>query len=139
MTWTDQIGSLLKQYTSGGAAAAPAPDVHAHFDELAKAAPASEIADGLSVAFKSDKTPAFGQMLYAFQQFHRRSKSRRHQSAARLRSSGHPHHAAFGRGTCRDSRTRRRRASDARAGAEAFAASGPRARYASALNESFRR
>jgi hypothetical protein len=63
MTWTDQIGSLLKQYTSGGAAAAPAPDVHAHFDELAKAAPASEIADGLSAAFKSDKTPAFGQML----------------------------------------------------------------------------
>ena len=63
MTWTDQIGSLLKQYTSGGAAAAPAPDVHAHFDQVAGAAPISEIADGLSAAFKSDKTPAFGQML----------------------------------------------------------------------------
>jgi hypothetical protein len=63
MTWTDQIGSLLKQYTSGGAAAAPAPDVHAHFDQVAQAAPISEIADGLSAAFKSDKTPAFGQML----------------------------------------------------------------------------
>jgi hypothetical protein len=63
MTWTDQIGNLLKQYTSGGAAAAPAPDVHAHFDQVAEAAPASAIADGLSAAFKSDKTPAFGQML----------------------------------------------------------------------------
>src|SRR5271157_5364025 len=63
MTWSDQIGSLLKQYTSGGAAAAPAPDVHAHFDQVAQAAPISEIADGLSAAFKSDKTPAFGQML----------------------------------------------------------------------------
>src|SRR5215469_103892 len=63
MTWTDQIGNLLKQYTSGGAAAAPAPDVHAHFDQVAAAAPASALAEGLSAAFKSDQTPAFGQML----------------------------------------------------------------------------
>lgn len=64
MTWTDQVGNLLKQYTtSGGAAAQPAPDVHAHFDQVAQAAPASAIAEGLSAAFKSDKTPAFGQML----------------------------------------------------------------------------
>jgi len=65
MTWTDQLGGLLKQYSSGGAAAAaqPAPDVHAHFDQMAQAAPASVIAEGLSAAFKSDKTPAFGEML----------------------------------------------------------------------------
>ena len=63
MTWTDQIGNLLKQYTSGGAAAAPAPDVHAHFDQVAEAAPCSALAEGLSAAFKSDQTPAFGQML----------------------------------------------------------------------------
>lgn len=63
MTWTDQLGNLLKQYTSGGAAAAPAPDVHAHFDQVAQAAPASVIAEGLTAAFNSDKTPAFGQML----------------------------------------------------------------------------
>ena len=63
MTWTDQIGNLLKQYTSGGAAAAPAPDVHAHFDQVAEAAPSSALAEGLSAAFKSDQTPAFGQML----------------------------------------------------------------------------
>jgi len=64
MTWTDQLGNLLKKYTSGGgAAAAPAPDVHAHFDQVAQAAPASVIAEGLTAAFNSDKTPAFGQML----------------------------------------------------------------------------
>lgn len=63
MTWTDQLGGLLKQYSSGGAAAQPAPDVHAHFDQMAQAAPASAIAEGLSAAFKSDKTPAFGEML----------------------------------------------------------------------------
>ena len=63
MTWTDQLGNLLKQYTSGGAAAQPAPDVHAHFDQVAQAAPTSFIAESLAAAFKSDKTPAFGQML----------------------------------------------------------------------------
>jgi hypothetical protein len=38
----------LKQYSSGGAATQTAPDVNAHFDEVAKAAPASVIADGLA-------------------------------------------------------------------------------------------
>src|ERR1700690_3243277 len=63
MAWTDKVGNLIKQYSSGGAAAAPAPDVHAHFDEMAQAAPTSAIAEGLTAAFNSDKTPAFGQML----------------------------------------------------------------------------
>jgi hypothetical protein len=63
MTWLDQVGNLLKQYTSGGAAAAPAPDVHAHFDQVAGAAPPGTIAEGLAAAFRSDQTPAFGQML----------------------------------------------------------------------------
>jgi len=63
MTWTDKLGNLLKQYTSGGAAAAPAPDVHAHFDQVAQDAPTSVIAEGLTAAFNSDRTPAFGQML----------------------------------------------------------------------------
>src|ERR1700759_2403078 len=65
MTWTDKIGSLLSQYTSGGAgtAAQPAPDAHAHYDEVAQAAPPNVLAEGLTAAFNSDKTPAFGQML----------------------------------------------------------------------------
>src|SRR5271154_7102214 len=64
MGWMDKVGGLLKQYASGtGAAAAPAPDVHAHFDEVAQAAPASAITEGLTAMFNSDKTPAFGQML----------------------------------------------------------------------------
>jgi hypothetical protein len=63
MSWTDRVGSLLKQYTSGGAAAQPAPDVHAHFDQVAQEAPPGAIAEGLTAAFNSDKTPAFGQML----------------------------------------------------------------------------
>jgi hypothetical protein len=64
MSWMDKIGGLLKQYTSGsGAAAAPAPDVHAHFDQVAEAAPTSAIAEGLAAAFRSDQTPAFETMV----------------------------------------------------------------------------
>ena len=63
MSWLNQVGNLLQQYTSGGAAAAPAPDVHAHFDQVAQAAPSSVIAEGLAAAFRSNQTPAFGQML----------------------------------------------------------------------------
>jgi hypothetical protein len=61
----DQVGNLLKQYTSGGAAAATAPaqDVNGHFDQVASAAPQSAIAEGLAAAFHSDQTPAFGNML----------------------------------------------------------------------------
>ena len=64
MPWMDQVGSLLKQYTGGAAAAAaPAPDVNAHFDQVAAAAPAGTLAAGLAAAFHSDQTPAFGNML----------------------------------------------------------------------------
>ena len=63
MSWLDDVGKVLKQYTSGGAAAAPAPDVHAHFDQVMQAAPSGTIAEGLAAAFRSDRTPAFGQLL----------------------------------------------------------------------------
>jgi hypothetical protein len=63
MSWLNQVGSLLKQYSSSGAAATPTADVHTHFDQVAQAAPSSVIADGLAAAFRSDQTPAFGQML----------------------------------------------------------------------------
>jgi len=65
MSWMDQVGSLLKKYTAGGtaAAAAPAPDVHAHFDQVAQAAPPSAMAEGLAAAFRSDQTPPFGTMV----------------------------------------------------------------------------
>jgi hypothetical protein len=64
MSWTDKVGGLLKQYvTGGGAAAQPAPDVHAHFDQVSQAVPSGVLAEGLAAAFRSDSTPAIGQML----------------------------------------------------------------------------
>ncbi len=62
MGWMDQLGGLMQQY--GGASAQPAHDqVNDHFDQFSQTAPQSALADGLSAAFRSDQTPAFGQML----------------------------------------------------------------------------
>src|SRR4026207_1649115 len=60
--WINQVGDLLGQY--GGTAAPRAPDtVYNDFDQLAQTAPQSALAEGLSEAFRSDRTPPFGQML----------------------------------------------------------------------------
>lgn len=64
MSWTDKIGNLLQQYATGsGAAAQPAPDVNQHFDQVSQAVPSGVLAEGISAAFKSDRTPELGQML----------------------------------------------------------------------------
>lgn len=61
MSWMNQLGGLLQQYT--GASAAQAPETVDHdFDEIAQVAPKWAIADGLAEAFRSDQTPAFGEM-----------------------------------------------------------------------------
>ena len=57
----DQLSGVLSQYTSGSAE--PPADVHAHFDQVAQAAPQGDIAQGLAAAFRSNQTPAFGQMV----------------------------------------------------------------------------
>ena len=53
MSWMNQIGSVLKNYASGAAGTQMAPDVNAHFDEVAKAAPSSAIADGLAARWST--------------------------------------------------------------------------------------
>ncbi|MDQ3817894.1 MAG: hypothetical protein M3362_09400 [Acidobacteriota bacterium] len=58
----DQLGGLLQQYAGAQAAEAPAT-VHDDFDQVAEQAPQSNLADGLSAAFRSDQTPPFGQMV----------------------------------------------------------------------------
>ncbi len=57
----DQVGDLLKQYGSGSGQVPG--HVDQHFEQVAQAAPSSSIADGIAAAFRSDQTPAFGQML----------------------------------------------------------------------------
>lgn len=62
MNWLSELGGILQQYSGTGAAPAP-EDVHDHFEQTAQAAPLGVIAEGLSAAFRSDQTPAFGQMV----------------------------------------------------------------------------
>jgi hypothetical protein len=61
MTLLDQVTSVLKQYTGG-----TTPNVAnatEHFDQVAQGTPHNVIAEGLSAAFHSDQTPAFGNMV----------------------------------------------------------------------------
>jgi hypothetical protein len=62
MDWMNQLGGILQQYS--GAQGGQAPDtVHDDFDQLSQQAPQSALADGLAAAFRSNQTPAFGQMV----------------------------------------------------------------------------
>ena len=61
MTLFDQLSSVLKQYGSGSTQN-PA-NVSEHFGQVAQAAPRGIIAEGLSAAFRSDQTPAFGSLV----------------------------------------------------------------------------
>ncbi|HVG32941.1 MAG TPA: hypothetical protein VM911_07670 [Pyrinomonadaceae bacterium] len=62
MDWMNQLSGILQQYS--GAQGGQAPDtVHDDFDQLSQQAPQSALADGLAAAFRSEQTPAFGQMV----------------------------------------------------------------------------
>jgi hypothetical protein len=56
----DQLGSVLKQYTGSSTTNANASE---HFDQVAQAAPPGAVAEGLSAAFRSNQTPAFGNLV----------------------------------------------------------------------------
>jgi hypothetical protein len=61
MTILDQVTNVLKQYTGGSKA--NVADATEHFDQVAKNAPPDVVADGLSGMFRSDQTPAFGNLV----------------------------------------------------------------------------
>jgi hypothetical protein len=56
MSWMDLISNL------GGAAMAP-ENAHEQFDQVSQHAPPEVVAGGLSQAFRSDRTPAFPEMV----------------------------------------------------------------------------
>ena len=62
MSWMEQLGGLLQQYTNNDPRNAP-PQVNEHFDHVAQTAPPATLADGLAAAFRSDQTPSFGEMV----------------------------------------------------------------------------
>jgi hypothetical protein len=67
MDWMNKVGGILQQYAGSGstqASVTQAPaNVNQHFDNVAQAVPQGVLAQGLSEAFQSNQTPAFGQMV----------------------------------------------------------------------------
>jgi hypothetical protein len=53
---------MLKKY-AGGTTPTSDAEVHQHFDEVSQSVTQNQMADALSHAFRSDQTPAFGQMI----------------------------------------------------------------------------
>ena len=62
MAWMNAISGILQKYTNADPSQA-SQDVHQHFDAVSQAAPQGVLAKGISAAFNSDQTPAFGQMV----------------------------------------------------------------------------
>jgi hypothetical protein len=61
MSLLDSVSDLLKQYTAGGT---PNPtNATDHFNTVANAASPDMIADGLAAVFRSNQTPAFGDLV----------------------------------------------------------------------------
>jgi len=56
----DSVNDLLKKYTGGAQDTANAAE---HFDQVAQAAPQGVMAEGLAALFRSDQTPAFGDLV----------------------------------------------------------------------------
>ena len=57
----DSLNDVLKNYSGGQ----PQNTENAaeHFDQVARAAPSNVVAEGLAAAFRSDQTPAFGNLI----------------------------------------------------------------------------
>jgi hypothetical protein len=62
MSWTDELGQLLKQY-EGASPNAPPASVHSDFSNVAQSAPPSSLASALGAAFRSPQTGSFGEMV----------------------------------------------------------------------------
>ena len=62
MSWMNEIANVLQNYSQENPNPAP-HEVDDHFTQVAQAAPPSAMADGLAAMFRSNQTPAFGQMV----------------------------------------------------------------------------
>jgi hypothetical protein len=64
MNWLNAISDLAQRYSGQGGGASAAPEApHEDYQQVAKHAPPEVVADGLSQAFRSDRTPAFPEMV----------------------------------------------------------------------------
>ncbi|MDQ6938673.1 MAG: hypothetical protein M3119_00790 [Verrucomicrobiota bacterium] len=60
----DQITNVLQNYSQSGGATTPNQgEVEQHFNQVAQAAPPSDMANSIASMFRSDQTPPFGQLV----------------------------------------------------------------------------
>ena len=62
MNWMNEITNVLQNYSQSGQAPEDG-QVAEHFQQVAQAAPASDLASGLAAMFQSNQTPPFAQMI----------------------------------------------------------------------------
>jgi hypothetical protein len=62
MSWMDQISNVLQNY-SNNSAPSESREVADHYNQVAQAAPATDLASSLAAMFRSDQTPAFPQLV----------------------------------------------------------------------------
>jgi hypothetical protein len=64
MSWMDLVSNLAGRYGGQGGGTASAPqDAHHDYEQVTQHAPPEVVAGGLSEAFRSDRTPAFPDMV----------------------------------------------------------------------------
>jgi len=64
VSWLDALSGIAQRYSGQGGGTSSAPEnPHQDYDEVARHAPPEEVAGGLSQAFRSDRTPAFPEMV----------------------------------------------------------------------------
>jgi hypothetical protein len=64
MSWMDLVSNLAGRYSGQGGGTASAPqDAHQDYEQVAQHAPPEVVSDGLAQAFRSDRTPAFPEMV----------------------------------------------------------------------------
>jgi hypothetical protein len=61
MSWMNEVANVLQNYTQGGQP--EGGDVESHFNQVAQAAPAGDLANSLAAMFRSDQTPPFAQQV----------------------------------------------------------------------------
>jgi len=59
MSWMNMLGGLVQQFAGGQASP---EDAERHFDQISQAVPSGTLGSSLADAFRSDQTPAFGQL-----------------------------------------------------------------------------
>ena len=62
MNWSNAMSEIVARYSGQGGGTAAAPETaHEDFQRVAQAAPDSVVADGITQAFRSDRTPPFAE------------------------------------------------------------------------------